>query len=74
MGFYTERRIHPVRVLITDSPVRDPDFDFSSFQVGERYEVGPRLADYLIGSRYAVVDRRQAPRDVSPTRDRETRH
>ena len=69
MGFYAEHRVHPVRVLITESPARDPDFDFSGFQVGERYEVAPRLADYLIGSHYAVADRRQAPRDVSPTRD-----
>jgi hypothetical protein len=69
MGFYTEHRAHPVRVLIVESPARDLDFDFSNFRVGERYEVAPRLADYLIGFRYAVADRRQAPRDVSPTKD-----
>jgi hypothetical protein len=69
MGFYTEHRVHPVRVLIVDSPARDLDFDFSNFRVGERYEVAPRLADYLIGCHYAVADRRQAPRNDSPTHE-----
>ena len=67
MGFLTERRQHPVRVLITDSLASDPEFDFSRFQVGETYEVVPRLAEYLIGSRHAVLERRQAPRDNQPS-------
>ena len=67
MGFFTERRLHPVRVLITDPLTSDPEFDFSRFQVGETYEVVPRLADYLIGSHHAVLERRQAPRDNQPS-------
>jgi hypothetical protein len=69
MGFYTEHRVHPVRVLITQSPERELDFDLSCYEVGKRYEVAPRLADYLIGYRYAVADRRQAPRNDSPTHE-----
>jgi len=70
MGFFTEQRpSYPVRVLIIDSPVNDPDFSFSGLEVGETYEVGPRVAEYLIGSRHAVVDRRQAPHNDAPKRD-----
>jgi hypothetical protein len=64
MGFFTERRpSYPVRVLITDSPAHDPEFDLPAFRVGETYEVAPRVAEYLIGSNHAVVDRRHAPRN-----------
>ena len=70
MGFFTERRpSYPVRVLITDSAANDSEFSFSRFQAGETYAVGPRLAEYLIGSRHAIVERRHAPRNDEPKRD-----
>jgi hypothetical protein len=63
MGFFTERRpSYPVRIVITDSPADDPEYFSSRFEVGETYEVGPRLAEYLISSHHAIVDRRHFPR------------
>ena len=73
MGFFTDRQHHAVRVLITDSDAQNSEFDLSRFQVGQTYELGPRAAEYLIGSRHAVVDRRQAARSVSLPRDRDPR-
>jgi hypothetical protein len=70
MGIFTDHRpSYPVRVVITDSPAHEPEFSFSRFQVGETYEVGPRVAEYLVGSRHAIVDRRLAPRNDDPARN-----
>jgi hypothetical protein len=71
MGFFTERRpSYSVRVLITESPAHDLEFSFSCFEAGQTYEVGPRLAEYLIGSHCAIVDRRHAPRSDGSKGDR----
>ena len=70
MGFLTERRpSYPVRVLITDPVAHDPDFSFTGFQAGESYEVNPHLAEYLIGSHQAILNRRHSPRTGESQRD-----
>lgn len=70
MGFFTERRpSYPVRVLITDSAAHDPAFSFAGLQAGETYDVTPHLAEYLIGSRQAIVDRRRFPRNSESKHD-----
>ena len=63
MGFFTKSRpSYLVPVLITESVANDPELQFASFQTGRTYEVNARLAEYLIGSRHAIVDRRRSPR------------
>lgn len=62
MGFFADRRLQHVRVRIVDAPVADPDFDLSGFHVGETYEVAPRVAEYLLGSRHAIIERRHDSR------------
>jgi len=70
MGFLTERRSsYPVRVLITDPAAADPDFSFTGFRAGDSYEVNPHLAEYLIGSHQAILERRHAPRTGESKRD-----
>jgi hypothetical protein len=70
MGFFTERRpSYPVRVLITDSAAHDPGFSFAGLQAGETYEVNPHLAEYLIGTRQAIIDRRHSQRSGESKRD-----
>ena len=52
----SQRATFGVRVRIVKKPsVRDADsFDVSRFQVGHTYDVGPRLAEYLLACQYAV--------------------
>ena len=66
MGFFTDRHIQHVRVRIIDAPVEDPDFDLSGFHVGETYDVAPRVAEYLLGSHHAIVERRHDARAERP--------
>jgi hypothetical protein len=63
MGFFTKNRpSYAVPVLITESVADDPELSCTSLQAGQTYQVNARLADYLIGSGHAIVDRRRSPR------------
>jgi hypothetical protein len=63
MGFFTKNRpSFLVPVLITESLANDPELQFASLQAGRTYEVNARIAEYLIASRHAIVDRRRSPR------------
>jgi len=62
MGFLSDRRDLPVKVLITAPAMRTAAFDLSRFRVGEVYEVAPRVAEYLISSDRAIIERRRFPR------------
>jgi hypothetical protein len=64
MGFLTQcRPSYPVRVLITASAAYDPEVASAGLKAGESYTVNPRLAEYLIGSNRAIIDRRCSPRE-----------
>ena len=66
MGFLTQHRpSYPVRVLITASEAQDPEIASAGLKGGESYDVNPHLAEYLIGSNRAIIDRRQSPRERS---------
>lgn len=74
MGFFTKNRpSYAVPVLITESVADDPELHFASFQPGQTYQVTPRLAEYLIGSRHAIVDRRRSPRTSESRRNTDRR-
>jgi hypothetical protein len=62
MGFLSDHRDLPVKVLIIAPAVRHAAFDLSRFRMGEVYDVAPRVAEYLIGSGRAIVERRRIPR------------
>jgi len=59
MGFLSDRRDLPVKVLIIAPTVRTAACDLSRFRVGEVYEVAPRVAEYLISSGRAIIERRR---------------
>lgn len=66
MGFLTQRRpSYPVRVLIMQSAAHDPEVASAGLKAGESYTVTPHLAEYLIGSNRAIIDRRRFPRERS---------
>ena len=62
MGFLSDHRDLPVKVLIIAPTVRTAAFDLSRFRVGETYEVTPRVAEDLISSGRAIIERRRLPR------------
>jgi hypothetical protein len=61
-----------VRIRITKEPdVRELEsagFDVRHLQVGHDYDVGPRLADYLIVCGYAVLEMRREDRTEAADR------
>jgi hypothetical protein len=70
MGFLTQHRpSYPVRILITASEAQDPEIASAGLKGGESYAVNAHLAEYLIGSNRAIIDRRQSPRDRPPQFD-----
>jgi hypothetical protein len=71
MGFFSDHRDLPIKVLIIATDPRDAALDLSRFCVGEVYEVQPRVAEYLIGSGRAIIERRRIPRR-DPRRTRST--
>ena len=71
MGFLSDHRDLPVKVLITAAAPRDAAFDLSRFRVGEVYDVTPRVAEYLISQGRAIIERRRLPR-LKPRRTRPT--
>jgi hypothetical protein len=65
MGFLIDHRHRPIRVLIIAAAPREAVCDMSRFRTGEVYEVGPRVAEYLVGSGRAIIEHRRIPRRES---------
>lgn len=65
MGFVTHSSRSRVRIIKSPAgrELESEGFDVRRFQPGCIYEVGPRLAEYLIVGGYAVLEARQNVRD-----------
>jgi hypothetical protein len=51
-----------IRIIRKPSPRDVEGYDVNRFEVGELFDVGPRLADLLVIGGYAIVEMRRTER------------